>query len=697
MKKQLLSALVFASCATQQAAVKQEEAPVEAAPVVAKFLADLNKPLPPGLDGAAFDLSVDPCTDFYQYACGGWLDANEIPADRSVYSRGFVTIADRNEGALKEILEEAVTGKLPEGTPFATHLGDAYASCTDEAAIEKALPEVKKFIAANTNAKNPAELAKSVGALHAAGYRPFFRAGAEQDLKDSSLVIAGFSQGGLGLPDRDYYTDESERMKGKREAYVAFVQKMFELYGEKPDAAKKAADDIMALETRLAKASLTMVERRDPQKLYNRLDRAGLEAQAGNFKWGDYLNALGQKQLTTINISSVAFFVELSAIAKETPPAVLKTYLTWVVLRGSVPALPQAFQDEQFRYMAANFTGATADRPRWKKCVAFVDHELGEALGREFTRRYFPEDSKARAKAMVAALQASFEKNLDGLGWMDAPTRENALVKVRNMVSRNKIGYPDVWIDYSPVKTDRKSFFNTSLATSRFETARELAKVGKPVDRNEWYMSPPTVNAYFDPQKNEIVFPAGILQPPFFNKDATDAVNFGSMGMVVGHEITHGFDDEGRQFDAEGNLKDWWSEGSAKSFVEKVACVKNQYDNYVAVDDLRLKGDLTLGENVADLGGIKLAHAAMVEWQKDKARAETRYTDSQQFFLGIAQAWCTKMRKEQAIQRVTTDPHSPARWRVNGPLGNLDAFKEAFSCQDSDAMIRTGGDRCVVW
>ncbi len=703
MKKQLLSALLFASCATQEAATRPVEKPapvVEAKPAVAKWVADMTKPVPAGLDESAMDFTADPCGDFYQYACGGWMAKTEIPSDRALYSRGFVSIADRNEAALKEIVEEAAAGTLPKETPFARQMGDAYASCTDEAAIEKSLPQVLKFIAANAATKTPADLAKSVGTLHAAGYRPFFRIGAQQDLKVSTDVIAGFDQGGLGLPDRDYYTDESSRMKGVREAYVAYIEKIFTLAGDKPEVAAKNAADVLALETRLAKASLTMVERRDPQKLYNRVDRKGLESQAGSFAWGAYLNALGAKNLTAINVSSVAFFAELSSIAKDTSPEILKTYLSWVVLRGSIPALPKAFQDESFAFVSKNFTGAKQDRPRWKKCVGFVDGDLGEALGREFARRLFPEESKARTNAMVAALQQSFEQNLSGLTWMDEGTRATALVKVRAMVGNNKVGYPNQWRDYTPVKTDRKSFFNTSLATSRFEVARQLAKIGKPVDRGEWLMSAPTVNAYFEPQKNEIVFPAGILQPPFFNKEATDAVNFGSMGMVVGHEITHGFDDEGRQFDADGNLKDWWSEASGKDFVQRASCVKRQFDDYIAVDELHVKGDLTLGENVADLGGLKLAYAAMNDWRAKRTPADAaalRFSESQQFFLGFAQSWCTKVRKEQAVQRATTDPHSPPYWRVNGPLGNLDAFKAAFQCADDAKMIRQGAQRCTVW
>ncbi|MFT3708857.1 MAG: M13 family metallopeptidase [Archangium sp.] len=706
MKKAFLGGLVlFASCATQEATTKPDPAPVAAAPVAEvkpepkKFSVDMSKPLPPGLEEAVMDLTADPCTDFYQYACGGWMNATEIPGDRALYSRGFVSIADRNEQALKGILEEAAAGKLPAGTPFAQQLGDAYASCMDEAAIEKSLPEVKKFITANSNVKNANELAKTLAALHVAGFRPLFNPGSQQDFKNSSEVIVGLDQGGLGLPDRDFYVDDTDRAKKIRAAYEAYIEKIFTLSGDKPEVAKANAATVMALETRLAKVAQTRVERRDPAKIYNRVDRKGLKEKAPDFPWDVWFPAVGLKDAQGVNVNSVAYFAEVSAIAKDTKPEVLKPYLAWVVLRGSIPALPKAMQDAAFAFGSENFTGAKEDRPRWKKCVAFVDGDLGEALGREFTRRFFPPESKARTSAMVAAVSKSFETNLDSLAWMDSDTRKFALNKVRVMVGNNKIGYPDSWRDYASVKTDKKSLFNTSLATSKFEMARQFAKVGKPVDRTEWLMSPPTVNAYNEGQKNEIVFPAGILQPPFFNKDATDAVNFGSMGMVVGHEITHGFDDEGRQFDENGNFKDWWSPASGKDFVTRTSCVKNQYDGYTAIEDLKVKGDLTLGENVADLGGLKLAHAAMIEWytKQGSAMENARYDRSQQFFLGFAQSWCTKVRPQAAKLRATTDSHSPPYWRVNGPLSNSDAFKAAFQCTDGSKMVRAGADRCSVW
>ncbi len=704
--------VVLAACVTPQAETKPAPAvaaPVDAgAPVVEapkppepKLVIDAAKPLPPGLDEAAFDLAADPCTDFYQYACGGWMAKTEIPADRALYSRGFVTIAERNEQYLKGILEEAAQNKLSKDAPFAKALGDFYATCTDEAKLETSLPEVKKQIEKLAAVKNATELAKAVGTLHAMNVFAFFDVMAQQDLKNSAEVIAGLDQNGLGLPDRDYYTDDDAKKKAIRDDYLAYVAEMLALYGEKPEAAKKDADTIMALETRLAKVSQTKVERREPQKLYNRVDRKGLKEAAPDFNWDAYFTALGAKDVTAINVNSVPYFKELGAIAKDTKPEVLKPYLTWVMLRGAVPSLPKKFQDAAFKFTAKSFTGAKEDRPRWKKCVAFADAALGEAVGREFVKRYFGEESKARTSAMVEALQRSFETNLGALAWMDEATKKAALEKVGRMVGNNKIGYPSVWRDYSSLKTDRKTFFANVVEASKFESKRQLAKIGKPVDRTEWLMSPPTVNAYYEPPKNEIVFPAGILQPPFFNKDATDAVNFGAMGMVVGHEITHGFDDEGRQFDVDGNLKDWWSETSGKNFVERAECVKKQYDGYVAVDDVKLKGALTLGENVADLGGLKLSHAAMQSWYAKKGQADDaskyRYDLSQQYFLGFAQSWCTKVRPEMARMRAATDPHANPYWRVNGPLGNSDAFKTAFMCGEKAKMIRTGADRCTVW
>lgn len=699
-----VSVVCAAGCATQGAGTLVAATPARPAEAAATapdkpITFDSSKPLPPGLDEASFNWKASPCDDFYEFACGGWMATTEIPGDRPLYSRGFVAIADRNELALKAILDDAAAGKLPADAAFAKQLGDAYATCTDEAKLETALAQVKAFADPLVAPKNAAELAKNVGLLHASGMPAFFTLTAWQDLKDASQVIGGIDQGGLGLPDRDYYVDEDK--KPIREAYLAHVEAMLAAWGLPAAQAKEDAAQVLALETQLAKASQTRVERRDPTKLYNRLERKGLKEKAAGFGWDAYLTALGAPKLETINVTGVKFVEAVSAIAKEGKPAAWKAYLTWTVLRMAVPGLPKTFQDAAFAFSAKHFTGAKEDRPRWKKCVGFVDSDLGEALGREFARRYFPADSKARTSAMIEALQGSVEANLKTLAWLDDATRQAALSKAGRMVANNKIGYPAVWRDYASVKTARTSYFENMVAAARFEVQRQLGKIGKPVDKAEWLMSPPTVNAYYDPQKNEIVFPAGILQPPFFNKDATDAVNFGSMGMVVGHEITHGFDDEGRQFDVDGNLKDWWSEPVGKAFVEKAACVKRQFDGYTAVDDVKLKGDLTLGENIADLGGLKHAHQALESWyqrpEKTAEGAQYRFTPSQQFFLGFAQSWCTKVRPEQAKLRAATDPHASPYWRVNGPVGNLDAFRKAFQCTERSKMVRSGAQQCVVF
>jgi putative endopeptidase len=692
-----LLALGCATPASQPAVVaapaKSQPAP---SPVARPKPFDVAKPMPAGLDETAMNLTADPCSDFYEFACGGWMQKTEIPGDKPMTSRGFVTIADANQQALKTILEEAAASKLPAGTPFGKQLGDAYATCTDEAALEKGVPVVSAFIKRMQVSKTR-PLAVVVAELHLAGFAPLFNMSSMQDLKDSSLVIAGLDQGGLGLPDRDYYVEQSDKNKAIRESYVAYIEAQMVRFGVAADAAKRQAQDIMALETRLAQVAQTKVERRDPKSLYNRIERAGLLAQAKDFDWAGYFKTLGQPSLTTINVNSVKYFQELSTLAKDTKPEVLNAYLTWVIVRGSTAALPKAFQDAAFTFASKNFTGAKEDRPRWKKCVEAVDEGLGEALGREFARRFFPEESKQRTSKMIEALQGAVQAKLDTLPWLDAATREAAKAKATRMVANNKIGYPSKWRDYASMQTSRVSYFDNLLAFGRFDQSRQLAKIGKPVDRTEWFMSPPTVNAYYDPQKNEIVFPAGILQPPFFNKDATDAVNLGAMGMVVGHEISHGFDDEGRQFDVDGNLKDWWSEAVAKQFDGKAKCVKTQFDGYAAIDDLKVKGDLTLGENIADLSGLTIAHEAMTRWYSGKPKDETRFNVSQQFFVGYAQSWCTKMRPEMARMRAMTDPHAPPFLRVRGPLSNLPAFREAFMCREGDAMVRTGSQQCAVF
>jgi endothelin-converting enzyme/putative endopeptidase len=689
MRTRLLFVLLC-SCATAPEPAPEPQKTAEAAPPQQK---PAPLPMPPGLDESAMDTSTDPCTDFYQFACGGWMAATEIPDDRPMYSRGFISIAEQNELKLKAIGQDASEGKLPEGTPFAKQLGDYWATCMDEPRLEDGAKELHAFVD-GLKVSNGKDLAATLAQFHLRKWDAFFDADSLQDYKKSADIILGLDQSGLGLPDRDYYLKDDEKTKKVRDLYVEHLTAMMKLWGAPAEASKQ----IMELETRLAKAQQTQVERRDPRNLDHKVDRGGLKKLAANLPWDAYLQGIGMTQQQAINLSSETYFKELNVLFKETSPKVLQQYLTWVALRASIFALPAAYQTERFRYESAALTGAKVDRPRWKKCVALTDQDLPEVLGREFVRRHFGEEGKRTTQAMVTAVQTAMEKDFDTLSWMDDATKKVAHEKVQRMAANNKIGFPDKWRDYSALTTTRASYLVNRVAARTLEARRRLNRVGKPLDRNEWIMTPDTVNAYNEGQMNEIVFPAGILQPPFFNAAASDPVNLGSMGMVVGHEITHGFDDEGRQFDVDGNLRDWWSESSGKAFVQKAECVKRQFDAYIALEDIHVKGDLTLGENVADLGGLKLAHAAMEEWTHQKPLNTTyRYDPSQQFFLGFAQAWCTKTRPETARLRAATDPHAPPYWRVNGPLGNLDAFRKAFSCRESAPMIRKGAERCEVW
>ncbi|MFL5357904.1 M13 family metallopeptidase [Archangium sp.] len=699
MKKALLAAccLVVSACKTTEPAPAQPQTPPT--PPAQQQPAE-PKPLPSGLDGAALNEQANPCEDFYEFACGNWVKNAEIPADRPRWSRGFDTIAARNEEILRDILVAASEGKAPEGTPYAQKLGDYYGACMDEAQLDAALPVLKTELAKLTAVKNPKELAQVVGTLHARSVFPFFRFGSSTDAKDASQMIGEVDQGGLGLPDRDYYLKDDDKSKALRAAYSEHMKNVFVLLGDKPEQAAANAASVMELETALAKASQTRVERREPKNVYHRLERAGLKTTAPGFPWDVYFTAAGAKDVQALNITHPPFFADMDRLVKTAKPAAWKPYLTWHYVASVIPTLPKSFQDERFRFTSQNLTGAKEDVARWKKCVRFTNGALGEALAQPFITQTFGAEGKKTTLQMVEEIEKSFERNLDTLAWMDKPTREQALVKVRKIM--NKIGYPDRWRNYDALKVERGSFLTSYLNAAAFEQARQLAKIGKPVDKIEWGMTPPTVNAYYNPSFNEIVFPAGILQPPFFNREATAAVNFGAMGMVVGHEITHGFDDEGRQYDEIGNLRDWWTPDSDKAFRERVACVKTQYDGFTAIDELKVNGALTLGENVADLGGLKLAHAAMEAWlardpEAAKQANSYRFTPSQQFFLGYAQSWCSKYREPFARQMAVVDPHSPPYWRVNGPVVNLPAFQQAFQCKEGSKMVRPAAQRCEVW
>jgi endothelin-converting enzyme/putative endopeptidase len=652
--------------------------------------------MPAGIDAAAMDLSINPCDDFYSYACGGWLKSTPIPPDRSRWGRGFNVIQERNEQILKEILEAAADGKAPRGTPYAKQLGDYYATCMDESKLENALPELRTALRKIDRVTTSAQVATELAALHNAGARALFNYGSTQDFKDATQVIGGVDQGGLGLPDREYYLSDAPKMKEIREAYRAYVAQMFGLLGDTPAVAAKKADQVLDIETRLAKASLDRVSRRDPNKIYHRTDLKGLVHTAPGFDWTRYFASVGTPGVQALNVEYPAFASEVGQVVRKTPRAQLKTYLAWRLVSSQVLALPKQFADAEFAFQSKYLTGAKEDLPRWKKCVNATDRGLGEALAVPYIEETFGADGKQVTKSMVSQIEQAFDANLDTLAWMDAATKARAREKAKAVF--DKIGYPEKWKTYDGLVTDRGTFLGNRMRSMAYENARDLKKIGKPLDRALWVMTPPTVNAYYQATLNEIVFPAGILQPPFFNKEATDPVNFGAMGMVVGHELTHGFDDQGRQFDAQGNLTDWWTPESGKAFLERVDCVKKQFDGYVSIDDLHVNGALTLGENVADLGGLKLAFAAMQAYAKahpERAAPPSRYTPEQQFFLGTAQAWCTNIRDQEARRLVTVDPHSPARFRVNGPLSNLPQFQQAFGCKAGDKMVAQ--NRCEVW
>ena len=645
-----------------------------------------------GIDETAIDKTADPCDNFYQYACGNWLKRTEIPADKAAWSRSFNVIDEHNRDDLHKILEGLAAGKLKTDA-YGDKLSAFWTSCMDEKQIEaNSDADVKALLAPIDAIKNLDELTKVVAELHSTVAMPLFDFRSQQDFKDATQVIASADQGGLGLPDRDYYLKDDARMKEIRAQYLQHVAKMLELAGEPAAQAEKDAQTVMRLETILAQASMSRVDRRDPKKVYHKFKLAGLKRISSAFNWDLYLKLLGHPTIDDVNVATPDFFTRIGIELPKQPIADWKVYLRWHALHGASHALANKFVDESFRFYGKTLQGTDKLEERWKRCVRATDAAMGEALARPFVKETFGADGKSETQKMVQQIEAAMETNLKALSWMDDATRAAAFEKLHAIA--NKIGFPDKWRNYDSLDVKPGSYMQNVMAANRFESKRDLDKIGKPVDRNEWEMTPPTVNAYYDPSMNEMVFPAGILQPPFFNRQAKAAVNFGAIGMVMGHELTHGFDDEGRQFDAKGNLRDWWSPAVGKEFDQRAQCVVDEYDGFVAVDNEHVNGKLTLGENIADLGGIKLAHAAFRVAYPKPAKLGA-YTDDQLFFLGVAQAWCTNRRDAMARVRVKTDPHSPPQFRVNGPLQNLPDFAKAYQCKPGAKMIREKA--CVVW
>jgi endothelin-converting enzyme/putative endopeptidase len=652
-------------------------------------------PYTPSLDLNSMDKTADPCEDFYQYSCGGWMKNNPIPADQASWSV-YGKLHEDNQRFLWGILDD-LSKKTSGRSANQQKIGDMFGSCMDEAAVEKAgAAPLKPQLDAIAALKNKKELAALLGQEHLSteGSGLLFNFGSDQDFSDSSQVIAFALAGGLGLPDRDYYTKTDAKSEELRQKYLAHVAKMLELLGDKPARAKNEAQSIMRIETALAKASLTRVERRDPHKLFHKMDRAQLQALTPDFDWNTYLKVAGVPEVQTFNVTQPAFYKELDHQIQTNSLADLKTYLRWHVASANAPFLSSQFVRENFDFYSRTLRGVQQLPPRWKRCVRLVDGLLGEALGQEFVNRAFSEDMKKRTVEMTKQIEQAMQDDIEQLTWMSPETKKQALLKLHSVV--NKVGYPDKWRDYSSVTIRRGDFLGDVQRSITFESHRQLNKIGKPLDRGEWGMTPPTVNAYYNPQMNDINFPAGVLEPPLYDIKLDDAPNYGNTGSTIGHELTHGFDDEGRQFDAKGNLRDWWTPQDAENFTKRAQCVVDQYAQYTVIDDIKINSKLTEGEDVADLGGTILAWAAWKAAEQGK-QLENRdgFTPDQRFFIGLAQWACENERPENQRVNAITDPHSPGKYRINGVVVNMPEFQQAFSCKAGQPMVKE--NRCRVW
>jgi putative endopeptidase len=653
-------------------------------------------PYSPSLDLASIDKTADPCVDFYQYACGGWKKNNPIPADQTSWAV-YGKLYQDNLQFLRGILEQASVNSAQRDT-VTREIGDFYTACMDEAGAEKqGLTPMQKYLDAAAGLKSATEVAPLVAQLQHNYARSFlFEGGSNQDLDNSEQVIAEVDQGGLGLPDRDYYTKEDAKSKETRERYVQHVQKVFELMGENPAAAKKDADTVMGLETELAKASQTRVERRDPYKLKHKMKVAELQTLAPNFDWKAYFSAGYFPEFETLNVASPDFFKEVSARLGSEPLENWKAYLRFHVVDQASPYLSSVFVNENFEFYRKYLRGAKEQQPRWKRCVSYTDRQLGEALGQVFVSKVFSPELKQSTLDMVRRIEDAMAVRIQQLDWMSPATKEQALRKLQGV--RNKIGYPDKWRDYSSIQIARDDFAGNMARTSAFEHRREINKIGKPVDHSEWDISAPTVDAYYNPQMNDINFPAGVLQPPLFDAKMDAAPNYGDTGGTIGHELTHGFDDEGSQFDATGNLKNWWSKEDREKFDARTKCVEEQYAEYVIVDEVHINSQLTLGEDVADLGGEILAYAAWQDATKgQKLPVRDGLTPEQRFFIGFAQWVCENERPEELRVRAATDPHSPGKYRINGVVVNMPEFARAFACKAGQPMTKPADKVCKVW
>ncbi len=650
---------------------------------------------PHGIDPANLDTSVKPCDDFYHFANGGWLKSHTLPADKAIYG-SFTEVNDRNREILKQILDETSAKRTWKPGSIEQKVGDFFASGMDTATIEKrGLAPMKPIFATIEGLKDSRKLASTLAKLHNQGIPGGFSFYVSQDDKDSTHYLGAFRQGGLGLPDRDYYLNNDPRTKDIRAKYEAHVARMFELAGESADLAKAHARVVLGLETQMAQAAWTRVELRDPQKRYNKMALSQLEKEAPGFEWAAYFKGRGV-HILDLNVGQPSYAAAFAKLAGTTSAIEWRTYLRWHALRDAAAVLPKAFEDESFAFYGKTLSGTPEQEARWKRVEGMENGAIGEALGQLYVKKAFPPESKQRMLQLVANLRSALHDRILALDWMGEATKKQALRKLDAFGV--KIGYPDKWKTY-PFAVKRDDLFGNALRASTYAVHDNLSKLGKPIDRTEWHMTPPTVNAYYSPTMNEIVFPAGILQPPFFDPKADDAVNYGAIGWVIGHEMTHGFDDSGSQFDADGNLKNWWTDADRKAYQERTDLMVKQFDAYEPLKGEHVNGRLTLGENIADLGGMKVAYAAFrksLQGKPEPAKIDG-FTAEQRFFLGAATIWRTIIRDQAASVRLKTDPHSPGVFRVIGPMSDLPEFFQAWACGEGTAMHRPEKERPAIW
>ncbi len=664
-----------------------QQTPAQAEPEAAKPPADVR------FSADMLDKSIDPCNDFYAYACSKWVARNPIPADRSSWGR-FNELQQRGEYIVRDILEKAAVDR-PDRSANEQKIGDYYASCMDETAVEKAgtkpLEHDFDSIAA---IRSKEELPKEIVRLHREGTGALFDFDSGADFKNASQIIAQVDQGGLGMPDRDYYFKDDPKSVELRKKYVEHVAKMFVLLGD--DEAKAAAEAkvVMDIETGLAKGALDQTSRRDPQKVYHKLTNAELTALSPSFNWSTYFAGVGAPRFDSLNVAEPEFVKNMQAVLSAHSLDDWKTYLRWHAVHANAAMLPAAFVNENFDFFGKTLTGTKELRPRWKRCVGYTNHDLGELVGQVYVQQTFGAEGKQRTLALVGALEKALGEDIKALPWMGAETKTQALGKLQAIT--NRIGYTDKWRDYSTLQIVRGDAMGNSQRSNQHDVERRLNKIGKPLDKRDWPYPPMTVNASYNPTENNITFPAGILQPPFYDNQADDAMNFGAIGVVIGHELTHGFDDQGSQFDADGNLRDWWTANDKKQFEQRTSCIKDQYGSFVAVDDLKLNGKLTLGENTADNGGMRIAYMAMLNTFAGKEPAPVDGLSAEQrFFLGFANVWCGSYTKALSRMLVTIDPHSPPKNRVNGTISNMPEFRQAYHCPATAPMVNQNA--CRVW